>query len=87
MEILNRRTYSLILKLIKRVWHLVKAKCLRNKYFQNFTLLTHGLDEFLDSLNGTKQEHFNNTGDELFLNLTTFNFLQSVLYYHQENNP
>jgi transposase len=52
MELLYLPAYSPNLNLIERVWRLVKARCLQNKYLPNFTLFTGALDEFLDSLNG-----------------------------------
>ena len=45
------------LNLIERVWRLVKARCLWNKYLPNFMLFTGALDEFLVSLNGKNREH------------------------------
>jgi hypothetical protein len=56
MELLYFPAYSPNLNLIERVWRLVKAGCLRNKCFPNFTLFTGALDEFLDSLNGKNRE-------------------------------
>jgi transposase len=38
MELLYLPAYSPNLNLIECVWRLVKARCLRNKYFPNFTL-------------------------------------------------
>ena len=50
MELIYLPAYSANLNLIERVWRLVKARYLPNKYFPNFTLFTGALDEFLDSL-------------------------------------
>ncbi len=55
MELLYLPAYSPNLNLIERVSRLVKAPCLRNKYFPNFMLFIGALDEFLDSLNGNNQ--------------------------------
>jgi transposase len=52
MELLYLPAYFPNLNLVGRVRRLCKTRCLRNKYFPNFTLLTGALDEFLDSLNG-----------------------------------
>jgi hypothetical protein len=49
--------YSPNRNLIKRVWRLVKARCMRNKYFPNFTLFDGVLDEFSHSLNRKNREH------------------------------
>ena len=66
MELLYLPAYSPNLNLIERVWRLVKARCLRNKYFPNFTLFTGALDEFLDSLNGKNREHLKTLVTENF---------------------
>jgi transposase len=66
MELLYLPAYSPNLNLIERVWRLVKARCLRNKYFPNFTLFTDALDEFLDSLNGKNREHLKTLVTENF---------------------
>jgi transposase len=67
MELLYLQAYSPNLNLLERVWRLVKARCLRNKYFPNFTLFTDALDEFLDSLNGGKnREHLKTLVTENF---------------------
>ena len=52
MELLYLPAYPPHLHLIERVWFLVKARCLRNKYFPNFTLLTGTLDELIGSMIG-----------------------------------
>jgi hypothetical protein len=70
MELLYLPGYSPNLNLIKRVWRLVKARCLRNKYFPNFTLFTGALDEFLDSPTRKKPGTSQNTGDREFSDLT-----------------
>ena len=51
MELSYLPAYSPNLNLTERVGRLVKARCLRNKYFSSFTLFTGVLDEFLNSLN------------------------------------
>ncbi len=57
MELLYIPAYSPNLNLIDRAWRLVKARCLRHKYFPNFTLLTGAFDKFLESLKGKNREH------------------------------
>lgn len=52
MELLYLPSYSPNLNLIERLWKLVKAKCLRNKYFPQFALFRSAIDDFLDSLQG-----------------------------------
>lgn len=66
MELLDLPVSSPNLNLMERVWRLVKARCLRNKYFPNFTLFTGTLDEFLDSLNGKNREHLKTLVTENF---------------------
>ena len=56
LELLYLPAYSPNLNLIERVWRLVKKNCLRNEYFENFTLFTRALDGFLDSLNGKNRK-------------------------------
>jgi transposase len=57
MELLYIPADSPNLNLIERVWRLVKARCLRNKYSLNFTVFTGALDESLDLLNGKIRKH------------------------------
>jgi hypothetical protein len=57
MELLYLLAYSPNLKLMARVWRLVKARCLRIKYSQNFALFTGTADEVLDTLNAKNAEH------------------------------
>jgi len=55
VELLFLPPYSPNLNLIERVWKLVKAKCLRNKYFEDFPSFRESIDGFLDSLQGEKR--------------------------------
>lgn len=57
IELLYLPTYSPNLNLIERVWRLVKTKCLRNRYHENFGLFVGAIDEFIDSLSG-KNRHY-----------------------------
>ncbi len=66
MELLYFPAYVPNLNLIERVWRLVKARCILNKYFPNFTLFTGALDEFLDSLTGENREHLKTLVTESF---------------------
>jgi transposase len=50
IELLYLPPYSPNLNLIERVWRLVKARCLRNKYFETFALFKGAIDAYLDSL-------------------------------------
>lgn len=57
IELLYLPSYSPNLNLIERVWRLVKAKCLRNRYHETFKGFVGAIDEFLDSLGG-ENRHF-----------------------------
>ena len=50
VELLYLPTYSPNLNLIERVWRLVKSKCLRNRYYEDFPTFCAAIDDFLDSL-------------------------------------
>lgn len=52
IELLFLPAYSPNLNLIERVWRLVKGRCLRNKYFDDFSNFMTTIDEFIDSLSG-----------------------------------
>jgi transposase len=52
IELLYLPAYSPNLNLIERVWKLVKSKCLRNKYYEDFQTFKGAINEFLNSLNG-----------------------------------
>jgi transposase len=52
IELLHLPAYSPNLNLIERVWRLVKARCLRNRYHETFKDFMGAIDEFIDSLNG-----------------------------------
>lgn len=52
IELLFLPSYSPNLNLIERVWRLVKARCLRNRYFDDFSKFIGAIDEFIDSLSG-----------------------------------
>jgi len=56
IDLLFLPTYSPNLNLIERVWKLVKSKCMRNKYFENFNKFKDAIDEFVNSLNGSNKE-------------------------------
>lgn len=55
IELLYLPSYSPNLNLIERVWKLVKSKCLRNKYYEDFAAFKKSIDQFLASLNGTNK--------------------------------
>ena len=52
IELLYLPSYSPNLNLIERLWKLVKAKCLRNQYYENFGEFRGAIDSFLRSLHG-----------------------------------
>ncbi len=66
MELLYRPANSRKLNLIERVWRLIKARCLRNKYFPNFMVFTGAIDEFLASLNGQNRDDLKKLVTEKF---------------------
>ncbi len=66
MEMLFLPPYSPNLNLIERVWKLMKTKCLRNKYFEDFISFRASIDGFLESLQ--------NENRELLRTLVTENF-------------
>lgn len=55
IELLYLPTYSPNLNLIERVWRLVKSKCLRNRYYENFDKFKSAIDEFVTSLSGSNR--------------------------------
>lgn len=55
VELLFLPAYSPNLNLIERLWKLTKTKCLRNKYYPEFTRFTAAIDSFLDSINSSYQ--------------------------------
>lgn len=52
IELLYLPAYSPNLNLIERVWKLVKSKCLRNHYYEDFGSFRSAIDSFLTSLRG-----------------------------------
>lgn len=56
MDLLFLPTYSPNLNLIERVWKLVKSKCMRNRYFEDFNKFRGAIDDFVDSLNGPNRK-------------------------------
>lgn len=71
IELLFLPSYSPNLNLIERVWRLVKAKCLRNKYFEDFDKFKAAIDEFIDSLSGEKRFYLQSLVTENFQVLET----------------
>jgi transposase len=55
IELLYLPPYSPNLNLIERVWKLVKSKCLRNRYYEDFDSFRGAIDSFLDSLRGANK--------------------------------
>jgi transposase len=66
IELLFLPAYSPNLNLIERVWRLVKAKCLRNRYHETFTGFVGAIDEFLDSLSSENRHHLKSLVTENF---------------------
>jgi transposase len=56
LELLFLPPYSPNLNLIERLWKLTKTKCLRNRYYPEFSLFTSAIDSFLDSINSSYQK-------------------------------
>jgi transposase len=56
VELLFLPAYSPNLNLIERLWKLTKTKCLRNRYYPEFSLFTSAIDSFLDSINSSYQK-------------------------------
>jgi len=52
IELLYLPAYSPNLNLIERIWKLVKSKCLRNHYYEDFSSFRSAIDSFLVSLRG-----------------------------------
>ena len=52
IDLLYLPAYSPNLNLIERVWKLVKSKCLRNHYYEDFGSFHSAIDCFLASLRG-----------------------------------
>lgn len=55
IELLYLPPYSPNLNLIERVWKLVKSKCLRNRYYEDFDSFRGAIDSFLESLRGVNR--------------------------------
>lgn len=66
IELLFLPAYSPNLNLIERVWRLVKAKCLRNKYFEDFAKFRTSIDEFIDSLGSENRSYLKSLVTENF---------------------
>jgi transposase len=56
LELLFLPPYSPNLNLIERLWKLTKTKCLRNRYYPEFSIFTSAIDSFLDSINSSYQK-------------------------------
>ncbi len=56
IELLYLPSYSPNLNLIERLWKLVKTKCLRNRYYEDFGEFRGAIDSFLRSLGGSNKE-------------------------------
>ena len=56
MELLFLPPYSPNLNLIERLWKLVKANCLRNRYYDDFGKFRGAINAFLKSLRGRNKD-------------------------------
>ena len=56
LELLFLPAYSPNLNLIERLWKLVKTKCLRNRYYENFGDFKAAIDSCLTRLNGSERD-------------------------------
>ena len=56
LELLYLPPYSPNLNLIERLWKLVKTKCLRNRYYENFGEFKAAIDSCLTNLNGSQRD-------------------------------
>jgi transposase len=56
LELLYLPPYSPNLNLIERLWKLVKTKCLRNRYYENFGDFKAAIDSCLTGLNGSQRD-------------------------------
>jgi transposase len=66
IELLFLPPYSPNLNLIERVWRLVKAKSLRNRYFADFGKFKTAIDDFVDSLSGENRHRLQSLVTEKF---------------------
>src|SRR5690606_10058781 len=66
VELLYLPAYSPNLNLIERVWRLVKAKCLRNRYYEKFALFKSAIDDFIDSLSSDNRHYLKTLVTENF---------------------
>ena len=66
VELLYLPAYSPNLNLIERVWRLVKAKCLRNRYYAKFALFKSAIDDFIDSLSSDNRHYLKTLVTENF---------------------
>ena len=56
LELLYLPAYSPNLNLIERLWKLVKAKCLGNRYYEDFGDFKTAIDSCLTHLNGSQRD-------------------------------
>ena len=66
VKLLYLPAYSPNLNLIERVWRLVKAKCLRNRYYAKFALFKSAIDDFIDSLSSDNRHYLKTLVTENF---------------------
>lgn len=66
IDLLFLPPYSPNLNLIERVWRLVKTKCLRNRYFEDFSKFIKTINEFIGSLRGENRPHLESLVTENF---------------------
>lgn len=71
IELLYLPPYSPNLNLIERVWKLVKSKCLRNRYYEDFESFRGAIDSFLKSLRGANKPLLKSIVTENFQSFAT----------------
>lgn len=69
IELLYLPPYSPNLNLIERLWKLVKSKCLRNRYYEDFGKFKGAIDDFIVGLNGPNREALKSLITEKFQTL------------------
>jgi transposase len=69
VKLLYLSAYSPNLNLIERVWKMVKSKCLRNRYYDDFASFCSAIDGILGSLSGKNSNLLRSLVTEMSSNL------------------
>lgn len=59
IELLFLPSYSPNLNLIERLWKMIKKECLNSRYYENFTLFSSAIKNFMLTMNQTHQSQLN----------------------------